>query len=304
MGGNWGVQRRIRSDIQSIQTLPLFPGPPCHPRSTSVEDIYQASLWSRTCFIQPQSHPAPWNRLWCIKSPFHDSDNNNWNCNKSWIWCIMCSIIFPLDTAKNKKKPRSPRRLIDPCPAEHSEDAHASLKAESSLSVFWERRHFSEVVGVCLAAVQSFDTDLVIWWMGGCKKCTCKGSLSPSHHEKECFVAGGEQRAQVLPTFDVNTVTGGNPPTCIHPDCLETFLWFTSGHKGWDSGTRQKRRRLMQLESEIRHWGGLNQQRLEVKFTCGLYTFLGFIHWQHEIFIMTHQSTQFWLSSFFSLTLL
>lgn len=105
MGGNWGVQRRIRSDIQSIQTLPLFPGPPCHPRSTSVEDIYQASLWSRTCFIQPQSHPAPWNRVWCIKSPFHDSDNNNWNCNKSWIWCIMCSIIFPLDTAKNKKKP-------------------------------------------------------------------------------------------------------------------------------------------------------------------------------------------------------
>lgn len=56
----------------------------------------------------------------------------------------------------------------------------------------------------------------------------------------ECFVARGDRLAQVLHLFDADTLTWGNPPTCIW--ALENFplseftLGFIFWHKGWAFG--------------------------------------------------------------------
>lgn len=78
-----------------------------------------------------------------------------------------------------------------------------------------------------MAAVEGFDIDLVVLWMGGCKLSTCERSLTHSF-KKENLVARGEWLTQGLPPFDVDS--DRRRSTHLHLlDLLKTFLWFHMG---------------------------------------------------------------------------
>lgn len=190
--------------------------------------------WSLSSIIAPDAELSDITRVVVVVLP------KTWKQTKSWStfpfkdsserttagitvevakWCFLWSVIFFSECSQKTKRLHI---FIDLCPVEHSGNASTSLKAESSLHVSKQSccagrkdvpvRLLVSIRLRCAALIQTL-------WFSGWEDVSCapvKGSLPPSLKKEKCFVTRGEQLAQVLPLFDVDTPTGGNPPTCIH----------------------------------------------------------------------------------------
>lgn len=195
--------------------------------------------------------------------------------------CVKCYIF--LNAAK---KPKTRHIFIDPCPVEHLGDACTSLKAESSLHVSKQSccAGRKDVPGRLLVSIRLRCKALIqTLWFSGWGDVSCapvKGSLPPSLKKEKCFVTRGERLAQVLPVFDVDTLTGGNPPTCIHLTYRELsyeITWalpylLTSRMSIWQVTVETEIVAIWKWD-EMLTWGSLQCRWLELSVGEGSWTF-------------------------------
>ncbi len=141
---------------------------------TSLEALYQtsrSSLWSHTRLYTSFFFDVY--NWWSSPLRTQLESQSKWLYN----YTALCPVLHLSECSKNQKISHAYWSLYSWTLGGCLHLSREQLICEQAILFLWERKHFSEVVGVYPAPVQRFDRDLVIWWMGGCKLCTCKGSL-------------------------------------------------------------------------------------------------------------------------------